>query len=190
MIPHHFKNWFRKFLLALLLLPTLIWAESPGIRTIAVETHTDEAVYLLDADIRFQFGNEIIEAIESGVPITFVLEIEVEQQRWWAWNKLVAALSQRFVLQYHALSRQYLIINLNTGVQVSHYTRTGAELALGTIGRLPLIDRTLIEPGTSYRARLRTRLDIEALPSPLRPWAYFSTGWRLTSEWFEWSLPS
>ena len=68
MIPHHFKNWFRKFLLALLLLPTLIWAESPGIRTIAVETHTDEAVYLLDVDIRFQFGNEIIEAIETALP--------------------------------------------------------------------------------------------------------------------------
>ena len=31
-------------------------------------------------------------------------------------------------------------------------------------------------------------VDIEALPAPLRPVAYLSSPWRLTSEWYEWPL--
>jgi hypothetical protein len=41
-------------------------------------------------------------------------------------------------------------------------------------------------PAGKYRGRLRLRLDIEALPAPLRPIAYISPSWRLSSGWYEW----
>jgi hypothetical protein len=39
-----------------------------------------------------------------------------------------------------------------------------------------------------YEGALRARLDIEALPAPLRVFAYLSDDWRLTSEWYTWPL--
>ncbi|MGB0419435.1 MAG: DUF4390 domain-containing protein, partial [Opitutales bacterium] len=39
------------------------------------------------------------------------------------------------------------------------------------------------DPAEHYELRLRTRLDLESLPPPLRLWGYISGDWRRTSEW-------
>ena len=58
--------------------------------------------------------------------------------------------------------------------------------ALGTIADFPLLDAYLLEGEKHYMLYVRARLDIEALPSPLRPLAYLSSLWRLESEWYRW----
>ena len=162
----------------------------PGIEVVDANMRLDGQIYLLDTRIEYEFSLPVIEALESGVPITLVMELEVERERSYLWNESIAMLTQRFVLQYHALSRQYLVINLNTGVQQSFYNRLSAEFALGELRNLPVLDSKLLDPEEEYLARMQVRLDIEALPSPLRPWAYFSSSWRLTSKWLEWPLIS
>ncbi|NCF09332.1 MAG: DUF4390 domain-containing protein, partial [Gammaproteobacteria bacterium] len=52
----------------------------------------------------------------------------------------------------------------------------------------PMLDRRLLRVGVRYGARLRASLDVEALPLPLRPVAYLSSAWDLTSEWHDWLL--
>jgi hypothetical protein len=52
-----------------------------------------------------------------------------------------------------------------------------------------LFDGASLDSDAAYRGRLRARLDIEALPSPLRPLAYVSPSWHSTGEWYEWPLP-
>ena len=61
---------------------------------------------------------------------------------------------------------------------------------LSRIRDIPLIDEHLIDSDSAYTLRLRALLDIEALPSPMRPLAYFSSLWRLKSDWYEWPLES
>ena len=39
-----------------------------------------------------------------------------------------------------------------------------------------------------YTLAIRAKLDIEALPAPLRPVAYVSPSWRMSSGWYEWNL--
>ncbi|NNF97173.1 MAG: DUF4390 domain-containing protein, partial [Halobacteria archaeon] len=111
----------------------------------------------------------------------------VEQVRWY-WNKNLAELEQGYLLLYHALSEKFIVHNLNSGVQ-DHYSSLDAALnALGRINNLPLIDAKLLDPEMRYQVRMRTYLDIESLPAPMRPLAYISSDWQLDSDWVSWPL--
>lgn len=178
----------RLFLLLLIFicLPGLVQAK--GFRILSVETTLQENVYLLDTRIDFAFSKEAQKALQSGIPIIILLDIEVEKKRSWWWNKSIATLQQGYLLLYHALTEKYIVNNLNSGAQ-HDYTSLGATLsALGRISGLPLIDSGLLDKGGNYQVQLRVRLDIESLPAPMRPLAYISSDWQLASDWYTWPL--
>ena len=163
-------------------------AENTGFAVVRAGTHLSDEVYHLDAQLRYKFHPVVLEALDSGVPITLEMQIQVVHPRSWMWNEVVYGLSQRYRIQYHALTRQYLVINLNNGVK-SSYSSLGTALdAVGTVKNLPILDRRLLRVGEHYQARLRTLLVVGALPSPLRIWAYFSKDWHQESDWYTWSL--
>lgn len=148
------------------------------------QTGADDSVVVLDAGLRVDFADEVLEALKNGVPITVVLVMEVEKLRDYVWNKDIASLEQRYVLQYHALSEQYILRNINSEDQKNFRSLNTALNALGEVRRLPIIDRQLLEGGARYQLRLRAEIDINALPSPLRPVAWLSSDWRGSSDWY------
>jgi len=177
-------------LLWLALLPGLATAagDDSGMRVERADTRLEDGVYRLDAYISFQLSEAVLEAVNNGVPLTFALEMEVSQQRDWWLDKTVARVVQRYRLRYHALSRHYLLTNLNTGARHNFVTLTGALDLLGTLEDFPLVDASLLPAEDRYNARLRSRLDMEELPTPLRVVAYLSRHWRLDSPWQQWPL--
>ena len=126
--------------------------------------------------------------MRSGVPLIILLNIEVLQDRNWWWDKTIAKLEQGYLLLYHALSEKYIIHNLNSGAQKNYVSLNAALHSLSKIRELPLIDINLLEEGDDYYARIRTYLDIESLPAPMRPIAYISSQWQLESDWYSWPL--
>lgn len=153
------------------------------------KTHLSDHVYLLDAQIDFELSEQAREALNNGIPITIRIDIKVQRKRgWWLPDADVAALEQRYRIHYHALSEQFLVLNLNSSALYAHSTLGSALEALGTIRDFPLLDDKLISKGEQYEVELKARLDIEALPSPLRPLAYINPAWRLSSDWYVWSL--
>ena len=151
-------------------------------------THLVEEVYVLNARISYRFNPDVLEALESGVPLTIRLDVEILRPREWLWNETFTTLKQRYQLQYHALTQQYLVKNLNSGIQYNYPTRQGSLEALGEISDLPLLDKRLLDSDAHYTARLRADLDVESLPGPLRLLAYLSPQWRVQSEWYTWLL--
>lgn len=145
-------------------------------------------VYQLDAQIDYRLSDAVLDALESGVPITLEINIEVLRPRDYLWSEEIASLRQRYRIEYHALSQQYLITNLNNRAQQSYPSRSAAIDAVGVISGLPMLDRRLLTAGERYVARLRASLDIEALPAPLRLLAYLSSDWRVSSHWYAWDL--
>jgi hypothetical protein len=126
--------------------------------------------------------------LQNGVPLIINLDIQVFRQREWLWDEIAAQLQQRFRLEYHALSRQYVISNLNSGEMKSFSDLKLAIDFLSRIERFPLLDASLLPRGGSYLVRMRVTLDIEALPVPLQLVAYLSPEWRISSEWYTWPL--
>ncbi len=174
------------FLVFIMLLPNLVQAR--GFQIESVEIHQQEHVYLLDTRIDFQFSNEAQKALQSGIPIIILLDIKVEQQRSWWWNKTIAELQQGYLLLYHALTEKYIVNNLNSGAQHDYPNLGTTLMALGRITGLPLIDSGLLDKNNDYLVKLRVHLDIESLPAPMRPLAYISSNWQLASNWYTWPL--
>lgn len=162
-------------------------ASGPGFHVQNAHIRLQDGVYLLDAFISFDFSDESIEAMDNGVSLTILLDIEVLRKHL-LWHKTVMKRQSRFRVGVHALSKRYVVRDLDSGRTETFRSVEEMAAALGTVNDLPLFDRDLLEAQANYRARVRARLDIEALPSPLRPLAYISPGWRLDGEWFEWPL--
>ncbi len=156
-------------------------------------TRLVDGVYLLDADISFVFSEEALEAIENGVPVTIILEMQVLRQRgliWdnlW-WDKEIAQLEGKLRIETRPLSKTYLVRNLNSGEMQVFASFSELLVGLGKIRDFPLLDEYLLGDEGRYYLRLRALLDIESLPSPLRPWAYLSALWRLESDWYQWTI--
>lgn len=152
------------------------------------EARLSNDVYVLNAEVAYHFTPEVLEALDNGVPLTLDLEIEVSHPRQWLWDQGFTTLQQRYRLEYHALTQQYLVENLNSATQYNFPNREDAIKVLGNIVNLPVLDQRLLTPGNSYVGRARVSLDIESLPTPLRLVAYLSPQWHLASEWYTWPL--
>lgn len=176
-------------LLALLL--ALLWAgnsQAAGFEVLNAATRLEGDVYRLDAQIEYRFSKAALEALQNGVPLTVAIEMEVRRRRSWLWDETVYALTQRFQLEYHALSRQYLVSNLNSGERRAFPSQPTALAFMGRMQHFPLLDRGLLAKDGRYEGALRAVLALDALPGPLRLVAYLSNDWSMTSEWRTWPL--
>ncbi len=182
------RHWLLLLLAGLITLLPIQASRAEHAFTIkSLETRLEQGVYHLDSRIEYSLSDEALNALKSGVPFLILMNIEVEQVRWY-WNKNLAELEQGYLLLYHALSEKFIVHNLNSGVQ-EHYSSLEAALnALGRISKLPLIDAKLLDPDMRYQIKMRTYLDIESLPAPMRPLAYISSDWQLDSDWVSWPL--
>jgi hypothetical protein len=46
----------------------------------------------------------------------------------------------------------------------------------------------LLQPGQRYKLAIKCQFDREALPVPLRPFAYLDSQWFLSSDWYLWPI--
>lgn len=145
-------------------------------------------VYYLDARIEYRLSSDANRALQSGVPLTIRVDVEVLNDRRFWFDTEEASLRQRYQLEYHALSERYIIVNLNSGEQASFATLFSALSYLGRIEHLPLIDAALLDPDRDYDLRLRTVLDVEQFPGPLRLLAFWRRDWSIGSDWYRWHL--
>ncbi|PLX60850.1 MAG: DUF4390 domain-containing protein [Sedimenticola selenatireducens] len=147
-----------------------------------------EGVYLMDATILYQFSDEALEALESGVPLTLEVHIQLRREGAWIWEADLLDARLRYRILHQALHGLYQVTDLSNGTQQYFATRKAAFTALGRIQDVQLIQAEKLQSGERYKLSLRSSLDIEALPLPLRPLAYLSPAWNLSSEWSIWRL--
>ena len=169
--------------------PPLKIEEDPGYFAVReARTELRDGVYFLDARIEYRLSSDARRALQSGVPLTIRVEVELLKPRRLWFDSEEAALRQRYQLEYHALSERFTVQNLNSGDQTSFSTLYAALDWLGHVNHLPLIDAALIEPGHEYYLRMRSVLDAEKLPGPLRLIAFWRRDWSLGSDWYRWQL--
>jgi hypothetical protein len=147
-------------------------------------------VYQLNARLTFDFSQDVMDAIENGVPMVLNLDIEIMRPRRYFWDEEVASLEQRYQLQYHALSEQYVVRNLNSGAQYTFFSLTAALQKIGNVDHLPIIDQQLLKNRAeeNYYARVRVGLGFNNLPVPLKLDALISSSWWLDSDWYRLDL--
>jgi len=179
--------------IAALLLVGAVMAQDPVEREGYFEVRSaasrlNGGVHMLDARLQLVLSSEALNALNSGVPLTIELRMQVIRVRRFYVDSVDAELAVRFELEYRPLSERYIVRNLNSGDQDSFATLYSALNNLGRIQGLPVIDESLLIPDREYRARLRALLATEQYSAPLRLLFFWRDEWQLTSEWYEWML--
>lgn len=138
--------------------------------------------YNLSADFKIELSPRLEDIIAHGVPLFFVAEFEITRPRWYWFDEAAAAKSRTFRVSYHALTRQYRVSF--GALHQSYPTLADALRTLERIREWPVADKGSLQPGRTYEARVRLRLDLSMLPKPLQVTSLGSRDWTLGSEWF------
>jgi len=171
----------------LLCLPYAPLAQDVDLKRVSI-TLSEDGRILLDADIRFDLNETVSEALDNGVPLTFETHVQMRRAEAWVWESDVVEHRLRTVLAYRPLSGMYELRNLSGSEQLSFATRDAALRTLGNINGMPVVERSNLDLNQDYLVTVDVRLDIEALPLPMRPKAYLKSDWWLASEPWEWRL--
>jgi len=176
-------------MLGLLLAALLPLAAHGEFRLSTLQPRLTAETLQLDGGFDLGLSAKVEEALGKGIELDVLIDVELERPRTLLWNETMREWTLRREIRYHALSGQYVVSTAGAPGAESFTILAEALRHLGAFDALALkLDRPL-KAGTDYQVRVRARLDVEALPAPLRPVAYSTPGWRLNSGWSAWKVP-
>lgn len=147
----------------------------------------DDGVYELNVALDLELPEDGVRAIEAGLTLRLAYETEIARIRRYLPDEGVATLVQSYELSYHALSQRYLLRNVNTGEQADYGTLQAALDRLAEVRGLPLLDASLLEPGSDYEFRVRAVLTLRTASDTLNWLLFWTDDWSATSEWYAWT---
>ena len=154
----------------------------------SASTSLVNGVQELDSRLQLVLSADALGALNSGVPLTIELNLEVIRVRRFMVDATDAELNLQYELEYRPLSQRYIVRNLNSGDQDSFATLYSALNNLGRIQELPIIDNSLLDPSAEYRIRLQAMLSTRSYPVALRLLFFWRGNWQIKSDWYEWRL--
>lgn len=127
----------------------------------------------------------MIEALERGVGITFLVSLRASSHRLWL-PGLDVRRRHRFRIDYLPLSRYYQLTDLHNETRDTYPRFNMLVRAL----REPRSWSIPLEPDDSVSlVRARIQLDRTRLPSPMRLPTWFQPQWWLKSDWYSFDPP-
>jgi hypothetical protein len=147
-----------------------------------------DGVYHLNAHMDLPVSDAVRRGLAEGVPLTVELDLDIERVRQLLPNSRVAELTQRYHLQYNAVSARYILRNDNSGQQQSLSTVDAAIEQLSEVRGLPVLDKALISADRRYEASVRAKVDYGSVPFSLRVVMFWVNEWHRESDWYTWTL--
>lgn len=147
-----------------------------------------DGVYHLNARVDLPVSEAVRRGLAEGVPLGLELDLDIERVRQLLPNSRVAELTQRYHLQYNAVSARYILRNDNSGQQESVGTVDAALEQLSEIHGLPVLDKSLIASDRRYEASVRAKVDYGSVPFSLRVLMFWVNEWHRESDWYTWTL--
>jgi hypothetical protein len=187
--------WLTQVLLLATALTGAVWA--PPCRAEGLEGRFEirsadlelkDGVYHLNARAQLPVGDAVRRGLAEGVPLTLELDLDVERVRQLLPNARIAELTQRYHLQYNAVSARYILRNDNSGQQQSLGTVDEALELLSEVRGLPVLDKALLPPDRRYEASVRAKVDYGTVPFSLRLLMFWVNEWHRESDWYTWAL--
>ena len=171
-------------LAATVLLTSSAHAEG-GIRVKSVRLEAVDDGYQFDADFEIMLNPKLDYALEKGIVLYFVTELNLVNSRWYWVDERIAQSRVREGLSYYALTRQY---RLSRGALFQNFgTLKEALQALGRVRNRPIIATLELKRDIEYTVELRMRLDIAALPKPFQVETLSSKDWDLSTGILQWT---
>jgi hypothetical protein len=148
---------------------------------------SDEGIFL-SARLNFELPPSLEDALNRGMPLSFVMQADVVRERWYWADKLVNRTDRYIRLSYQPLSKRWRLY-----VSAQPIQATGLGVSLGQsfdslaealqsiqrVSRWRIADVSAIDSSSKQRLDFRFRLDLTQLPQPLQFGALGGAGWGL-----------
>ena len=142
--------------------------------------------YVLEADVLFDLNDRLEDAVQRGVVLTLVFEVEISRDRWYWFDERLVRRKRTYRLSYHPLTRSYQLAEGDT--QQAYDSLDEALAPLRRVREWVILPRKKLQPGRSFDAAIRFRLDTSHLPKPFQVSALGSSDWNLDTDWLQWTF--
>jgi hypothetical protein len=147
-----------------------------------------DGVYHLNARLDLPISDAVRRGLTEGVPLSLELDLDIKRVRQLLPNSSVAELTQRYHLQYNAVSARYILRNDNSGQQESLGTVDEAMEHLSEVHSLPALDKALIARDRRYEANVRAKIDFGTVPFTMRLLMFWVSDWHRECDWYAWTF--
>ncbi len=137
----------------------------------------DDGVYL-STIVHFELPPVVEDALLKGIPMFFLVEADVYQNRWYWTDKRVASAARTIRLAYQPLTRRWRVnivsglINSSAGLRATlnqnYDTLPEALSAVQRLSRWRIADNADLEPDVMHKLEFSFRLDVSQLPRPFQ----------------------
>jgi hypothetical protein len=148
---------------------------------------SDEGIFL-SARLNFDLPPSLEDALNRGMPLSFVMQADVMRERWYWADKLVNRTDRYIRLSYQPLSKRWRMYvsaqpiqatGLGVSLGQSFDSLSEALQSIQRVSRWRIADVSAIDSTTKQRVEFRFRLDLTQLPQPLQFGALGGAGWGL-----------
>lgn len=148
-----------------------------------VELYTEGDALYLEAKVDFQLSQELQELVTKGVPLYFTADVEIDQERWWWFDKTIVQKERTWKLAFSPLTRQWRI---GSGDLLRpEASLEDALLSLRHIRHWRIGKADDFSPTEQYRGRFRLRLDTSLLARPFQVDVLNRASWSLATPWHD-----
>ena len=146
-----------------------------------IEPVVIDAQLSMDIDTQLSLNSTMRKALDRGLPLFFSIAVEINQPRWWWFDKELVdtRLSRR--LSFNNLTKQWQMSTGDLSVTFSSFEQ--AQAALRRVRNWPVALSDRFNPDTTYEGRVRIRLDTTQLARPLQLDQANRNEWALSSPW-------
>ena len=163
-----------------------LWTPAWSTPTISkISVHTENELITLDAELIDAFTEKILEAIESGVTMTFTYQIELLKKTSVFGDDVVSQIQVAQTVQYNTLKKVYEFTSQGKNVnrKVSTKSDERYKQLMLTLKDIPIGHVFKLDPEEKYYARVKAEMEADGLWFPFNyllffvPFSEFETSW-------------
>lgn len=154
------------------------------------EAKLDIAENYIQLNARFDFDlpGAVEDAVNKGIPLYFVTELELSRPRWYWFDEKAISLSRSVRIAYYPLVQRYAVSI--GGFQLRLNTLQEALSMVKSVHNWQIAEFASLKMGQTYKAIVRLFLDVSQMPKPFQVHAVNARDWHLDSGPFVFNFTS
>ena len=151
---------------------------------VEIVTSTSDSHLLFFAKINNAFTEEMIEGLNSGVPVQFSFAVEMREKKKTKAEDNLLSLKFQHILTYDTLKANYQIVFEELPRKNASFSSIKpAQQAMSEINGMQLIELNKLKPNTVYELRIRAQLYKRILPKGLQGIEPILALWNIETDW-------
>ena len=144
----------------------------------------------VSAQVQFELSQAVEDALQKGIPLFFVAQSELLQERWYWYNRTVAFAQRTMRLSYQPLTRRWRLnvsqgapseMNLSQSINQNFDSLEDALMAIQRFSRWRVADALPADLDARLELIFSFKLDLDKLPRPFQMGNFGQSDWVISA---------